>query len=297
MKALVTGCAGFIGSHLCEELLSLGYDVIGVDDLSAGKLDNVPDGVKFHGFDITDYNLMRYMFRNEKFDIVFNQMASKKNVCLKDPKRDCDVNARGTLLLLQLSEEFKVKKFIHASTGSVYGRYDDLIDENTRLKPCSYYGVSKLAGENYVSLYADKINCTILRYFHVYGERQDNSELGGVIAIFIKKLQDGDPLTIFGDGEQVRLFTYVKDVVKANIAAITYSGGIFNCASNEPITLHEMIKKLELNIDKEASINYEDWQYGDAKNFSIDNSLIKKELGINFTKFNDGIKFINEQDE
>lgn len=292
MKVLVTGCAGFIGSHLCEELLRLGYGVVGVDDLSAGKIENVPEGVVFMNIDVTDYNLMHYIFRTEKPDIVFNQMASKKNICLKDPKRDCDVNAKGTLLLLQLSEEFNVKKFIHASTGSVYGSYDGELTESTRFKPCSYYGVSKLAGENYVSLYADKINCTILRYFHVYGARQDNTNLGGVVAIFIKKLQNGDPLTVFGDGEQVRLFTYVKDVVSANIAAIDYGGGIFNCASNEQFTLHQMIKELEDVVGGKAEIKYEDWLRGDIKEFSIDNSLIKKELGIEFTKFKDGIKCV-----
>ena len=299
MKCLVTGAAGFIGSHLCEELIVKGYDVIGIDNLSAGKMKNIQHldlrYFKFIKCDILDTPLLEWIFKNYNPEIVFNQMASKKTVCLADPKKDCDVNAKGTLNLLQLSKKYNVKKFIHASTGSVYGEHKVALCESTYRTPCSYYGISKLAGENYVNLYAKHhgLNATILRYFHVYGERQDCSNVGGVVAIFINNMLNGIPMTIFGDGEQKRLFTYVKDVVFANIAAIDYDCGIFNVANNKAITLHELVREIQTIINDDSGKNrveYTYWQEGDIINFKIDNSLVKKELGIKFTDFKVGLR-------
>lgn len=174
-KALVTGGAGFIGSHICEELVNSGIEVVSLDDYSAGKQKN-------HGFldehsnfcavkcDVTDMtNLPKYF---EGVDLVFHNAASKKNICLQDPRRDLEVNAKGTYNLLELAKAFKVKKFVHASTGSVYGeaQYHPQ-DENHPLKPVSYYGVSKLAGERYVELFNHifGLNTTVLRYFLFLG--------------------------------------------------------------------------------------------------------------------------------
>ena len=135
-------------------------------------------------------------------DIVFHQAASKKTICLNNPRLDLEINAKGTFNLLELSVKHNVKKFVHASTGSVYGeaQYKPQ-DEQHPLNPTSYYGVSKLAGEKYVRAFHDlyNLNVTILRYFHVYGPRQESSDVGGVVSIFTRRILEGKPIYIYGD--------------------------------------------------------------------------------------------------
>jgi len=292
-KCLVTGGAGFIGSHICEELVNLGCDVTSIDNYSAGKQANLRH-LKLHevACDVLDFSMVkRYM---KGVDVVFHNAASKKNICLKDPRKDLDVNAKGTYNVLEAAREYGVKKVVHASTGSVYGEAQFLPQtEQHPLEPCSYYGVSKLAGESYCKTFAKlyDMDITILRYFHVYGPRQESGEFGGVIAIWINKLKNGYPIVLHGDGEQQRSFTFVKDVVNANLKAVNYKGGIFNCASGINYTLNEVIMDM-WNITKiQPVIQYLDWQIGDIKIFDINNSLIKRELGITFlTDFKKGLE-------
>lgn len=282
MKALVTGAAGFIGSHLCERLTKDGHQVIGLDNLQTGKMSNLVHLNKslftFVFCDITNFGVLEQTFR-EGITHVFHQAASKKTICEKSPPRDLEINGGGTLNLLMLSKKYKVKKFIHASTGSVYGEVSGVITEKTPTNPVSYYGVSKLAGEKYVSLFKE-LNTTILRYFHVYGERQDDSDNGGVVAIFKRNIKNGEPLVIYGDGEQERSFTHVSDVVEANIRALEDNGGIYNCASGLKITLNKLVTILGAK-----EIVYKDWKPGDIKRFDIDNSLIKSKFAMDFKGF------------
>ena len=266
MKALVTGGAGFIGSHIAEHLIKNGWTVAIIDDLSAGKRENLPRKVMFYEADVTDNERLDDIFSVFTPDVVFHNAASKKNVCLLDPMRDLEVNAKGTFNLLELSQFYKVKKFVHASTGSVYGEVNRITEE-TRVKPVSYYGVSKLAGENYVRLFPD-LNPTILRYFHVYGPNQDNTELGGVVSIFINNLLTGKPHTIFGDGKQVRSFTYVKDVIEANLMALNMTG-IYNVASGAKVSLIALAEKLESITGLHYGYKFEDRLSGDIDNFDV----------------------------
>lgn len=303
-KVLVTGGAGFIGSHLCDRLVDDGVEVICLDSLQAGKMENIEHLIKKPNFEFvhmdiaTDYRLspvsLETFIKTGKFDVIFHQAASKKTVCLKDPQRDLEVNGLGTLRLLQYAKEYGVRKFVHASTGSVYGRAKEFPQtENTPLNPCSYYGVSKLAGERYVQLYHDLygLDTTILRYFHVYGKRQDCSEYGGVVAIFEDKMRKGEPITIFGTGEQERSFTYVDDVVTANVLSsfITSSRGkVYNVSSGIIVTLNQMIAKMETyfgSVKKE----YKDWVVGDIEKFDVDNTKIMGDLGIRFRSFGRGL--------
>ena len=175
MKAIVTGGAGFIGSHIVDRLINLGAKVIIIDDLSSGKKENIHSKAKLVEADIA-YVWEWWAREFEKADVIFHNAASKKNICLQDPSRDLRVNGGGALNLLQLAKKYKVKKFIHASTGSVYGDVIGKITETTCANPVSYYGISKLAGENYVRYFSNThgLNTTILRYFHVYGERQED---------------------------------------------------------------------------------------------------------------------------
>ena len=148
MKCLVTGGAGFIGSHIAEELLAQGHKVFIIDNLSSGYEKNIPEGAIFINDDISSINLWKQKLGD--LDIIFHNAASKKNICLKDPERDCDVNTKGTLTLLKFAHENGCKKFVHASTGSIYGEQVSLLREWLPAMPVSYYGVSKANAEQYV---------------------------------------------------------------------------------------------------------------------------------------------------
>jgi UDP-glucose 4-epimerase len=292
-RALVTGGAGFIGSHLCEELLNLGLEVISVDDFSAGKQSNIArlsdyDRFTSHSVDVSDVDALRPLF--DDVDIVFHNGASKKNICLKDPRRDLAVNAMGTYNMLELSRDTDVKKFVHASTGSVYKPTTDEITETSEIGPVSYYGVSKLAGERYVQTFHElyDLDTTILRYFHVYGPRQESGEFGGVVAIFIRNLLNGEAPVIHGDGQQLRSFTWVKDVVNANIIAATSPeaiGKVYNCASGIKVTIAELCALIvDLFGVKDSVIpDYGDWLPGDIKYFNVSNKAIS-DIGMEFSR-------------
>jgi len=302
MVALVTGSAGFIGSHICEELVKMGIVTVGIDDLSAGTLDNIKhlkaDSLfKQVKVDVTDKEALSELFEHYKIDVIFHNAASKKNVCLTNPQRDCDVNAKGTLNLLQLAHKHKISKFVHASTGSVYGEPVYIPQNETHpLNPASYYGVSKLAGERYVNVFHQLygMNTTILRYFHVIGERQSSHpQFGGVVSIFINKIKNSEQVTIFGDGTQERSFTYVKDVVNANIQAWknpASNGQVYNCASGIKVTVSELADDLMELMNNDVGINYKDWMIGDIKVFDIDNFKIKRDFNLEFTEYKESLR-------
>ena len=290
-KVLVTGGAGFVGSHLCEELVNLGSNVISADNYSAGKKENIKFLQKYNNFQAVNMDVTQKDGWDDIFtdlDIIFHNAASKKNICLMDPQKDLEVNAGGTLNLLLLASKFRVDKFVHASTGSVYGEPEIFPSGETHpLNPVSYYGVSKLAGERYVAafnrLYG--MNTTILRYFHVYGTRQESNEFGGVVSIFLRKILENKSIEIFGDGQQVRSFTYVKDLVKANLlAAVTpeASGEVFNAASGISISINELATGLKKLTKSDVSIIYGKPLVGDITNFDISNEKIKDILNIKF---------------
>ena len=283
MRTVVTGVAGFIGSHIAESLIRQGYDVIGIDDLSAGYFNNIPKGVFFIQDDIC--NIKRYSSLLQDVDVVFHNAASKKNICMKDPARDMMVNGIGTLLLLQECVIMKVPKFIYASTGSVYGEVSGTITEETPRNPCSYYGVSKMAGETYVRLFGTQLNITVLRYFHVYGDRQESAQdTGGVVAIFKDKIQKGEKVFIHGDGSQRRVFTYVEDIVSANIESwrnSIASGKVYNCASNVSLSIIELLDILMKKYNCTTEICYADPLIGDIYNFNVNSSKIQ-EIGVEF---------------
>ena len=275
MNCLITGGAGFIGSHIAERLLKDGHRVWIVDDLSAGYESNIPDGATFIRGNIIHPQVYRDVLKN--IDVVYHNAASKKNVCLSDPPYDLEVNGKATLRLLMECVDAGVKRFVHASTGSVYGE-TDRITESTLCNPVSYYGVSKLAGERYANMFRDKMEVSILRYFHVYGDGQeDDAYLGGVVAIFKKMHAYGNPLVIHGDGNQMRSFTHVDDIVEANMLV---RGGVYNVASGYYTSILELADMV--GGDK----IFRDALEGDIYNFNIDNSKIKT-LGIKFKRIND----------
>lgn len=285
-KALVTGGAGFIGSHIVEELLNEGLEVVSIDNYFAGKKENLAEFHNIYGdklkevdCDVTDYDELKEYF--DGVDIVFHEAASKKTICLRDPRKDLLINGTGTFNVLELARDFGVKKVVHASSGSVYGeaRYFPQ-DENHPVNPTSYYGVSKLAGEKYARAFCDlyDMDCTILRYFHVYGPRQENSDVGGVVSIFGRRVLDGLPPIIFGDGTQQRSFTYVKDVVAINkLVAMSEGtrGETYNCASGINVTVGELAQKVKEYFGRgDLPTEYQEWTVGDIKTFDVSNEKI-----------------------
>ena len=297
-RILVCGGAGFIGFNLCDRLLKDGHHVTCFDNISAGRTDTVNALSNYSKFvyingDIRNEKQVRAALEVFRPDVIFNEAASKKNICLRDPREDCNVNAKGTLNLMLLAKEYGIEKFIHASTGSVYGPLQESPQtEKHPLNPCSYYGVSKLAGERYVDFM--DVNTVILRYFHVYGPWQDASQdRGGVVAIWAHKIWKGEPIIIHGDGTQQRSFTFVGDVVEANIQAmnkhIVPLDTVYNCASGIKVTLLELLALLEKKIGKMAAVEFKPALEGDIHTFDISNEKIKCRYDINFKSLEDGL--------
>ena len=292
-KVIVTGGAGFIGSHICEELVKLEAHVICLDNLSAGRIENIAALQKFENFTL----LIKDVCENDEeiqkafegTEIVFNNAASKKNICLLNPHKDLEINSGGTLNLLQLSMQYGVKKFIHASTGSVYGEpFIFPTTESHPFFPVSYYGVSKLGGERYVDVFHKLygLDTTIIRYFHVYGPRQESNEFGGVVSIFLRNISEGKNLIVSGDGTQVRSFTWVKDLVNVNLLAAINpisNGKAYNAASGISITINDLAKNMINLLDaKNSLVEYGPPLIGDIMHFEVSNENIIKELGATF---------------
>ena len=268
--------------------MEMGHEIIGIDDLSSGYKENIPVGVKFIQEDVG--KVTTQMIKGA--DAIFHLAASKKNVCLKDPKRDLDVNAKGTLHLLQICREMGVRRFIHYSTGSVIGESLEPVDEHSPCRPVSYYGISKLAGENYVNMFWELgMDTTVIRPHHVYGARQENKDgLGGVIAIFKRRIKEGLSIEITGDGSQERLFTHVSALVDAGINALYNSDSVgltFNIASGEKTTINELAKLMGAK-----KINYAPEAEGDIHTINVDNTLSKAILKINYLPLKEGLKLL-----
>jgi UDP-glucose 4-epimerase len=299
-RAIVTGGAGFIGSHLVEALLKDGLEVISIDDYSAGRDENLAHlqshpKLRIVRADVTERSAIEPVF--DGVDVVFHQAVSKNTVCMTNPMRDLEVNAKGTLTMLELAKRHGVKKFVHASTGSVYGEAQYYpTDEKHPVNPASYYGVSKLCGEKYVRLFSDlhDLDTTILRYYHVFGPRQDYSDVGGVVSIFGRRALQNQPLIIYGDGTQLRSFTSVYDIVGINrLAAVAENtrGEAFNCASGAKVTIQELAEAVLDFFGKKntLAIHYDDWKPGDILKFDVDNTKVKN-LGFDFQySFEEGL--------
>lgn len=301
-KFLVTGGCGFVGSHLCDALLSCGASVVCLDNLSAGKIDNIKHLIGRENFEFVQKDIRDLSGENDHHwfkdvDLVFHNAASKKNICLLNPAADMEVNGIGILRILELMKSSGKGKLVHASTGSVYGRPTVFpTTEKASFAPVSHYGVSKAAAEHYIELYGSEglIEATILRYFHVFGSRQESNEFGGVVSIFMRQAKSGEPLTIFGDGHQLRCFTHITDVINANIlAAQRLLSGLqssaidkFNVASSNRVTILELAEYIQANSNRylgsETEIKYCPALDGDIHFFDVCSKKIENDLGLTF---------------
>jgi UDP-glucose 4-epimerase len=289
-KVLVTGGAGFIGSHLVDELLRVGSRVNVIDDLSSGKKQNLQEASRREGFSfiegsVCDLDLLKRSFEDR--DYIFHQ-AGVVSVpqSIEDPQRSHEVNLTGSLNVLLAARETGVKKVILASSSAVYGDSPALFkQENQVPRPQSPYAVTKLAAEYYSQIFGSAygLQSICLRYFNVYGPRQDlHSDYAAVIPRFIQALLEGKAPTIFGDGQQTRDFVFVKDVVSANLAAAASPAiGIFNIASGQAVNLNDLAQLLSKLTDRQdLRPHYAPERVGDIKHSRADVRLAK-EIGFN----------------
>lgn len=273
MKALVTGGAGFIGSHIVERLLNDGHKVVVLDDFSTGHRHNLPvhDALTIIEGDISNYDTVKQCMAC--VDWVFHKAAvASVPRTVNDPVGSSLINYLGTLHLLEAARDHNVKRFVFASSAALYGD-DPTLPKQESMRPVtlSPYAVDKLASESACGMYSRLygLETVCLRYFNVYGPRQDpSSPYSGVISIFTNKLSHNEIPTIYGDGEQTRDFVFVSDVVEANIRAVTEkgcTGQFFNIACANKISLNRLLKTLCELYEVELNARYEEARQGDIK--------------------------------
>ncbi|MGI8315849.1 NAD-dependent epimerase/dehydratase family protein [Halobacillus mangrovi] len=281
MKVLVTGGAGFIGSHIVEELVDSHYEVVVVDNLVTGHMKNLLPQVSFYKRDVRKD--MDEVFAKEKPDYVIHQAAQVSvSQSFTDPLYDCEENIVATLNILQSSAKHKVKKVVFASTAAVYGNPSYLpIDEAHHVQPISFYGLTKAHAEKYIHLFAHTHNLdfSILRYANVYGPRQDAHGEAGVIALFIEKLICGESPVIFGDGNQTRDFVFVKDVARANVAALENGKNeIFNVGTGQETSINEIIDHLAVSLRRPIQPTLRPPREGDIRSSVLKNDRAQSML-------------------
>jgi UDP-glucose 4-epimerase len=284
MKVLVTGGAGFIGSHLVDACISAGYEVAVVDDLSTGRRENVHPAAKFYQVDITG-DLLAEVFAEVRPEIVIHHAAQASVTrSVQDPQYDVMVNVLGTIGILEQCVRWKVRKVVFASTGgAIYGEPTSLpVTEDHPLAPISPYGITKYVGELYLTFYqrAYGLPYVSLRYANVYGPRQDPTGEAGVVAIFIDAMLRGRAPTIFGDGTQTRDFVYVGDVVRANLLAMRSDVvGVLNIGTGIETPVNLLYEKLAQLTGFPDPPVYADPRPGDVYRIALDATRARILLG------------------
>jgi len=281
MNILVTGGAGFIGSHIVDTYIQAGHTVIVIDNLSRGSLDNLHPKSIFIKANITDK--LENIFLNYKIEVINHQAAQiDLNHSIKNPIYSAQENIIGTINLLQLAAKYGVKKFIFASSGgAIYSEKNLPSKETDTPQPLSPYGVTKLTGELYLDCYYEYfgINYISLRYSNVYGPRQSIIGEGGVISIFIKQALKGINPIINGDGMQTRDFVYVKDVAEANLLALSLNSPLkVNISTGKETTLLELFNLVNSFFDNKFEKKFNPLNIKEQKRSVLNNNLAKEKL-------------------
>jgi UDP-glucose 4-epimerase len=284
VKILVTGGAGFIGSHVVDLFVTNGHGVVVVDDLSTGRRSNLNPAATFYQVDIRSPQFEE-IFEKEQPQVVDHhaaQMDVRRSV--EDPLFDADVNVLGSIRLIELARKYNIERFIYISTGgAVYGEPEYLpCDEAHPINPICPYGASKHTVEHYLYMYQElyNLNYVILRYPNVYGPRQDPHGEAGVVAIFTGQMLSGDPVVINGDGKQERDFVYVGDCAGANLLALTTekSNTIFNLGYGQGTTINEIYTNLKNITGYELSAKYGPAKAGETRRIFLEASKAGNEL-------------------
>jgi UDP-glucose 4-epimerase len=284
MKVLVTGGAGFIGSHVVDKLIQECCQVVIIDNLSTGLLENINPSAQFVKMDIRSNQLLD-LFITEKFDFVIHLAAQTMvHKSLEMPDYDCDINISGTVNVLEACRKTNVKRIVFSSTAAVYGNVTRLpIIEEAQKEPTSFYGLSKLTCENYLSLYNQVygLEYIILRYANVYGERQGDGGEGGVISIFARKINQNQPVLIFGDGSQTRDFIYVGDIANANYQSLlsVCANQVCNISTQTETSVNMLIEYMENVAGKVVIKMYNNKREGDIYKSFLSNTTAQKILG------------------
>jgi UDP-glucose 4-epimerase len=284
MKILVTGGAGFIGSHVVDLMIDAGHDVVVVDNLVTGRMSNLNSKTKFYKVDIRSPELEK-VFETERPEIVDHhaaQMDVRRSVA--DPIYDADINVIGGLNLLNLAVKYEVRKFIHISSGgAVYGEPVYLpCDENHPVQPLCPYGATKYMLELYLYMYQQTYNLdySIIRYPNVYGPRQDPAGEAGVVAIFTGQMLRSKPVTIYGNGEQVRDYVYVRDCARANLMVLDNgSGKVYNLGYGIGTSVNQIFQGLKEVTGYPLEANYAPARPGETFRIYLSAERARKELG------------------
>lgn len=285
MKILVTGGAGFIGSHLVRQLMAAGDDVISLDNLSTGLRENLPQDARLEVMDTHDERV-EDLFREEHFDAVVHLAAQTLvSDSMTDPQNDMYQNIAGTVHILECCRKYGVQRVIFSSSAATYGDVDEKalpIQETLPQIPLSFYGLTKMTVEKYLALYhlAFGIHYVVLRFANVYGERQGDGGEGGVISIFAKRLAQGKGITIFGNGKQTRDFVYAGDIARGIRKALTTENAdtCYNLSTQTEISLNDLVDILSKITGKQITPSYGPVREGDIYRSSLSNEKAVKNL-------------------
>jgi UDP-glucose 4-epimerase len=276
VRAVVTGGAGFVGSHVAEALLARGDEVTVIDDLSTGKRENVPAGATLVEHDV------RQPFEVDA-DVVFHLAAQADvRVSVADPGLDAEVNVLGTVRVLEAARLAGAQVVFASTGGAIYGECERPAREDDERLPLSPYGVSKLAGEEYLAGY-NRLHGTrhvALRYGNVYGPRQDPHGEAGVVAIFFARLREGKPLTVFGDGRQTRDYIHAEDVAQATLLAAAGEGGVFNVGTGLETSVLELAELCGRAAGVEPELVHAPERAGELQRSFLDPARAERELGF-----------------
>jgi UDP-glucose 4-epimerase len=280
VRAVVTGGAGFIGSHIVDALVARGDEVHVLDNLTRGKRENVATGAQLHEADIRHDT--SDVFAEARPEVCFHLAAQiDVRVSVERPDLDADVNVVGTLRVLQAAREHGTKIVFSSTGGAIYGECNAPADEDHPRAPLAPYGVSKLAGEEYIEAYNRLYGGghVSLRYGNVYGPRQDPHGEAGVVAIFMSALRDGKTARIYGNGEQTRDYVFVGDVVAATIAAVQHDGGVFNVGTGVETAVVDLYERIEDVAGIERAPEHADPRPGELQRSVLDPLRAERELG------------------
>ena len=286
MKILVTGGAGFIGSHLLQLLQGQqGVEIVVYDNLSSGRREHVPKAIRLVEGDVRDAEGLAYLFASEGFDSVVH-LAAQTMVpySLSHPEEDCQINLLGLINILECCRKYAVKHIVFSSSAAVYG--DNLnipLHEEEKPMPTSAYGITKMASEHYLRMYHDLygLNTTVLRFANVYGERQGAGGEGGVVSIFCKLLAAGQGVTVFGNGEQTRDFVYAGDIAEALWRGSQLEGHhVINISTQKETSVNQLLAAFKQAVGREFPVQYAPIREGDIFRSVLANGRCVELLGF-----------------